>query len=349
MKPPVMLVLILFTFLSCKSQTSEYVCKPCDLSCDELIFSAKGICPHCQMKLIKKSELIPEKGLIVNEINIQNGAGKFLIEGGSNKEKTVVVHYYKPQHHNAESPVLLVIPGAGRNGDDYRDAWIEKSKKYNVLVLSLEYSEIHYPEFWSYNLAGMITDVKINAERTAMTGFSISKQPKDWIFNDFDRIFNSVKSALDLKVDTYDMFGHSAGGQILHRLTIFKSKNKANRILASNSGWYTIPTENDNFPYGLKDSITISKNVDFNTNLVLFLGEKDNASETRGSLRRTPEADKQGLHRLERGTFFYHESKRIASELRTDFKWKLEIIPDIGHDYRAMSEAAADYLYKTEE
>ena len=31
-----------------------------------------------------------------------------------------------------------------------------------TLILSPGYSEEHYPDFWSYNLAGMITDVKVN-------------------------------------------------------------------------------------------------------------------------------------------------------------------------------------------
>lgn len=332
--------------LSCQGKSGEYVCKPCDLPCDELTFNESGICPQCKMDLIKKSDLIPEKELIVNEIAIEDESGEFLIDGGLQEEKQIIIHYYKPRNLKSESPVVIVLPGAGRNGDEYRDAWIEKAIKYNILVLSPEYSEKHYPEFWSYNLAGMITDVEINDERTAMTGFKISKNPKEWIYRDFDRIFNLAKGKLNLKTDTYDLFGHSAGGQILHRLAIFKSDNKANRILSSNSGWYTVPTDKEDFPTGLNDCYLLEKEIDFSKNLVLFLGEKDDANETRGDLRRSPEVDKQGLHRLERGIFFYNESKKIASELNSEFNWKSEIIPNVGHDYRQMSKAAADYLYE---
>ncbi|MDC6367805.1 MULTISPECIES: hypothetical protein [Flavobacteriaceae] len=345
MKSKFLFILILLT-LACQNKTGEYVCKPCDLPCDELTFNESGICPRCKMNLIKKSDLIPEKELILNEIKIQDGSGKFLIDGGFQEEKQIIIHYYKPRNLKSESPVVIILPGAGRNGDEYRDAWIEKAEKYNVLVLSPEYSERYYPEFWSYNLAGMITDVEINEDRTAMTGFKISKNPNKWIYNDFDRIFHLTKEKLNLKTDTYDLFGHSAGGQILHRLAIFKSDNKANRILSSNSGWYTVPTDREDFPTGLKDSYLLEKEIDFSKNLVLFLGEKDDANETRGDLRHSPEVDKQGLHRLERGTYFYNESKKIASELNSEFNWKLEIIPNVGHDYREMSKAAADYLYE---
>ncbi len=346
MKLNFLFTIILLSLISCKSQKEEYVCKPCDLPCDELTFNAAGTCPHCGMDLIKKSEVIPEKELILNEVTIENGSGKFLIDGGFKNEKKIVIHYYKPQNLKSESPVLIVIPGAGRDGDEYRDAWIEKANKYNILVLSPEYSEKYYPEFWSYNLAGMIKDVEINYERTTMIGFKINENPNEWIYKDFDRIFNMTKQKLDLKTDFYDLFGHSAGGQILHRLAIFKSDNKANKILAANSGWYTLPTDKEDFPTGLKNSYISEKDIDFSKKLVLFLGEKDDADETRGDLRHSIELDKQGLHRLERGTYFYNESKKIASELNAEFNWKLEIIPNIGHDFREMSKAAADYLYK---
>ena len=348
MKLDFLFILILLGLFSCKNKTGEYVCKPCDLPCDELAFTESGICPHCQMDLIKKSELIPEKELVLNEINIESGTGKFLIDGGSQDEKQIIIHYYQPSNLNPESPVVIVLPGAGRNGDDYRDAWIEKAEMYNTMVVSPEYSEEYYPEFWSYNLAGMITDVEINDERTAMTSFKISENPNDWIYRDFDRIFQLTKEKLNLHTGSYDLFGHSAGGQILHRLAIFNSESKANRILSSNSGWYTVPTDIEDFPTGLMNSNKSQKDIDFSTNLILFLGEKDNANETRGDLRHSPEIDKQGLHRLERGLYFYNESMKIASELNSEFNWKLEIIPDVGHDFRAMSHAAADYLYGVE-
>lgn len=336
------MLFVLTIIVSCGEEKVDYVCKPCDLPCDELAFAASGICPHCNMDLIKKIDLVPEKPMVINQIYFEPGSGKFLIEGGFIKEKSIVVHYYMPSNFESDSKVLIVLPGAGRNGDDYRNAWIENSEKYGVLVLSLEYSELHYPGFWSYNLGGMITDVNVQD----MT-FGINQNANGWIYRDFDRLFHEVQKALSLTTDEYDMFGHSAGGQILHRFAIFNPKNKANRILASNSGWYTIPTDEALFPYGLKDLDTTEEEleVSFNSKLFLFLGEKDNASETRGSLRSTPEADKQGLHRLERGIYFYNQSKIIADRLNFDSNWKLEIIPGIGHDHQGMSNAAAEFLY----
>lgn len=183
MKYQLLLALILITTFSCKNKKEIYVCKPCDLPCDTLTFSKVGTCPHCHMELVLKSSLDTQEELVLNEINIEDGSGEFLIEGGFQKDKTITVHYYKPKNLRKESSVIMVIPGAGRNGNDYRDAWIEKAKEYNLLVLSPEYSEKNYPEFWSYNLAGMISNVQINEDSTAVKGFDISKSPSEWIHN----------------------------------------------------------------------------------------------------------------------------------------------------------------------
>ncbi|MEL6539025.1 MAG: hypothetical protein AAFQ98_26650 [Bacteroidota bacterium] len=292
------------------------------------------------MNLVLKSELEAKVDLVLNEIEIQEGKGSFLVEGSAGKGKTILIRYYQPTSFTKDSQVIFILPGAGRNAIDYREAWVHAAEEYGVLLLVPEYSEEHYPEFWSYNLAGMIYDVDIPNET-----FSINLNISEWLFEDFDKIFNRVRAEMGFKATAYDMFGHSAGGQILHRMALFKPENQAHRILASNSGWYTLPTQSEPFPYGMEGLETAPSPLNFSNKLVVFLGEEDNASETRGHLRRSPEVDRQGLHRLARGTYFFQEAKQVAEANSLDFHWKLEVIPDVGHDYVEMSKAAARYLY----
>lgn len=333
-------LLLFVIMLSCKGQDGEYVCPPCDLECDKLFFKEAGNCPHCKMKLIKKEELAIYSNLKVNEIEFEIGSGMFSVEGGIEKSKTIMVHYHMPKNFTINSKVIFIIPGAGRNGKDYRNVWIEQSEKYGLLVLSLEYSENYYPGLASYNLGGMIYDVNIQKET-----FQINRNSKEWIFDDFDRIFKVVNTALNLKNAKYDMFGHSAGGQILHRLSLFKPNNNADRILASNSGWYTVPTDIEPFPYGLQNFDLQANEIDFSSKLIVFLGEKDDVNETRGHLRHSPIVDKQGLDRISRGNYFYSRSKEAAKKAKKEFNWKIEIVPNVGHDYKEMSKRAAEYLY----
>ena len=337
-------VLFLLTPLLAVSQITKntYICPPCPVH-DTLTFDHDGVCPVCGMNLIQK-----RGSSDINKIDLHTGSGNFIVDGGSsNNDKMITVFYHKPKNFSEQSPVMMVIPGAGRNGHDYRDVWVEASEEYGILILSLHYPEKYYPEFWSYNLGGMISEVEINDERTAILSYEINNDPEVWIWNDFDRIFSKVKNELQFETETYDMFGHSAGGQILHRMTLFNPDNNAGRILASNSGWYTTPSTDDKFPYGLNGITTTDEQFvkAFKANLKVFLGEADNENETRGHLVRSPETDKQGTHRLARGKYFHNKFKLYADSLKTDFNWELIIIPDVGHDYKRMSKAAAKYLY----
>jgi len=316
------LYLIVVLFFSCSEDHEVYLCTPCDLSCDYISFSEPGTCPHCGMELIKASEETHEI-LALNEINIQTGSGAFLLKGGKgNKDKVIRVFYHKPLNYQYDSRVLLVIPGSGRNADDYRDSWVEQSEKYSLLILSPMYQEIDYG-FEDYHLGGLIKESNLDESITFVEGtnkarldegkfnYQINPNREYWLFNDFDRIFDLAVEAVGSTQTTYDIFGHSAGGHILHRMGLFYSGDKVNRILASNASFYTLPTRNYRYPFGIGNlsETKIDLERSFHQNLTVFLGEEDNAEETGGTFLTSESANKQGAHRFERGTFFYRASK----------------------------------------
>lgn len=353
------ILLILTSYYACQVEKKEYVCPPCESPCDTLIFDKSGTCPHCKMKLIELSELVVEPVLTLNEVNITEGSGAFLLEG---KKGVIKVYYHQPKHFNNHSKILWVIPGAGRNGDSYRDAWVAYAEKYNVLILSPRYAEADYP-FEAYHLGNMIKESTIEGAIEFKEGTNIVKlnealftyddnnNPKEWIFNDFDEIFDLVVVATDSEQTQYDIFGHSAGGQILHRLAIFYPTTNANRIIAANSGFYTLPHVETAFPFGIKNrSInTVDLQASFRKKLILLIGALDNGQEKGGTLLRSKTVDQQGLHRLARGRYFYKASKEVAEAAKIDFNWTLNIVPNVGHNHREMSIAAAKILYGGEE
>jgi len=315
----------------------------------------------CANKSIKVSEDISiqvDKGLA----NIHLGSGSFLMKGGKlNKDKSIDVFYHKPAGFNENSPILLVLPGAGRNADDYRDSWIKSSEKYNALILSPSYKEKDY-DFAGYHLGGIVKNLKFLKapgkkkynNRTVLTledgdiRYDTNYDSDSFIFKDLDRIFDHAVASLGTKQSQYDIFGHSAGGQIAHRLAVFNPNSKVNRILASNSGSYTVPSFDAKLPFGTQDALLSKSHLTaaFEEKLVLFIGEKDNAFGTGGILLHSPAVNFQGLHRLSRAQYFYKTSKDMATELDAKFNWQLEIIPNIGHNYRLMGQAAATYLYE---
>jgi hypothetical protein len=63
-----------------------------------------------------------------------------------------------------------------------------------------------------------------------------------------------------LKLDHagYDMYGHSAGAQFVHRYLQFYDSPKVKKAVAANAGWYTFPNEAINYPYGIKSLFAIT-------------------------------------------------------------------------------------------
>ena len=276
---------------------------------------------------------------------IDTGSGSFSIEGGFNNENdSTIVHYYKPEKYQPDFSVIIVLPGGGRNGDTYRDTWIDLAEEYGLLVLSPSYKREFYPKVEDYNLGS------VEKSSLIIGNSGNDNSNEEWIFEDFDRIFEYATQIVGSTANEYDIFGHSSGGQIAHRLAIFNPNTKANRIVAANSGWYTLPEFEIKFPYGLK-KVMLSENSlkkSFNLKLIVLLGELDNENETRGHLRKTKQAKAQGSGRLARGNFFYDMAKKQAQRLECDLLWRKEIGMGVGHSYRKMGRAAARYLYSTE-
>lgn len=333
--------------------TAPYMCPICDVH-EPLVFHEDGTCPVCGMRLIER----PDSSQI-GVAHIHAGSGNFLLEGGvGHADRLITVFYHRPASFTPDSPILIVVPGTGRNANDYRDAWIEASEAHGVLLLSPMYAEADY-DFAAYHLGGVLSDLNLDASTGKGEGpnevtldenrftFRVSPDPESWIFGDFDRVFETVAQAVGSSRDRYDIFGHSAGGQILHRMALFHPGSKADRILAGNSGFYTLPDPETRLPFGLEDAPLAAEDIGaaFDQPLVLFLGEEDNEAETGGTLLRSPTVDRQGTHRLARGRYFYEFGRRAAERLGVPFRWTLEVVPGVGHDFRGMSRAAAEYLY----
>lgn len=358
MKYTLVILSLVMTSLSCtRTEGRVYVCPPCSCAAHETgqIFHEDGSCSHCGMSLMEKMDTT-----ISATPDLRTGSGNFLIEGGKgHAEDTVAVFYHMPENYTARSSVLLVIPGSGRDADEYRDSWIESSEKHGILVLSPMYLEQEYG-FGDYHMGGVMEDPNITEPVVAYSDtsnevaldedqftYSVNRDSAAWIFRDFDRIFGRAAEAAGSERDSYDLFGHSAGGQILHRLVLLSPNLKADRIVASNSGFYTLPDFEAPLPFGLEDVPMDESDLReaFGRELMLLIGEEDDEDETGGILLRSPSADRQGAHRLERARFFYRFSRDRAESLDVPFRWKLEIVPGVGHDFEKMGEAAARYLY----
>lgn len=243
------------------------------------------------------------------------------------------VWFQAPEHELRSAPILFVMTGRQRNAREYRDQWRRFAQQYGVLVVVPEISDELFPGA-SYNLGNMVDS---------------SKEPvptDESAFNVIEPLFDAVVADIGSTADRYDLYGHSAGAQFVHRFVMFQQPNRVAKAVAANAGWYTALDEQAAFPYGLRDSPATAASISsaLATPLVILLGEHDNDPTTDG-LRTTPGAMAQGDHRLARGKFFFASATLAADRLQVPLAWRVLIVPDAEHSNEQMAAAAAGLLF----
>ena len=248
-------------------------------------------------------------------------------------DKPVTVYYYIPTKGNiADMPVLFSMHGAERDGTIQRNAWKYFAEANEFIVIAPEYShENGYAEN-DYQFGGVFKDSKFN-----------ELNPKEkWTYQTIEALFDYFKNETDSKVTTYNIFGHSAGGQFVHRFLLAMPEARVQTAVAANPGSWTFPyidgilgTDDKiyGWPYAVKNSPFNTESIltqFFSKKLWIQLGQLD-IDENDSSLPKDAPSNAQGLHRLARGRFFYEETKRIAESLNTSYAFHIAEVADAGH------------------
>jgi hypothetical protein len=293
---------------------------------------------------------------------LRPGQGSFWVPGGPGRERRrIEVSYFMPGRFTPNSPVLLVLPGGSRNAAKHLEAWIGPARRNNLLVAALGYPSEDY-NYAAYQLGGVVRDLHIrntmvwpDDEEDPLSDTPVRREeisfepqpPEDWVFSDFDRIFEMLARSAGSRRRSYDLYGHSAGAQLAHRLALFRPISGANRIVAANAGVYTLPTMDEPLIFGLGGSGLgeADLKVAFAARLTVLLGEADRKRRFEGRAQRSQEAKLQGPDRFTRGETFYDKGREEAHRLHTPFHWSLRIAPGVGHDRDRMARAAARVLY----
>lgn len=253
--------------------------------------------------------------------------------------KPIDCFYHIPNNSTSSTPIMIVLPGAGRDASVMRDGLIQKADQKGFIVLALRFSEVYYPGSDAYNMANIFEDGDDPTPNT-------ENPEEEWTFSPIDPIFDDFKGLIGSNVPTYDVFGHSAGAQLVHRFLIYNNGAKFNRVVASAAGWYNMPDTSVTFPYGLDSGPSIVVNLQevFVKKTYVIVGA-DDVDPNSFNLRHTDEADLQGMNRLERAQYFYIQSREIAQEADLQFNWQYSSVPNTGHEGVPMANFAADKLY----
>ena len=245
------------------------------------------------------------------------------------------VFYHLPKTIDNDTKVLFVVHGNTRNADDYLNSWIRLTKDKNIAIFAPHFKR---SSFISFNTLQMST-----------SNGKIRTDTDLYLHNSIDTLFKYIKAKFKLNDKLYDIYGHSAGAQFVHRYLLMSDNPSVNKAVAANAGWYTFLNGAD-FPYGVKNppiSLTDSNVKKFlSTNLYILIGPND--IDIDSSINKSKGAQKQGINRLQRAKNFFTYTESIVEQNNLEFKWKYQAVPGAPHSNKVMSKAAVLVLFESD-
>jgi hypothetical protein len=225
--------------------------------------------------------------------------------------------------------LLLVMHGHGRNAEDYCESWVDWAAKSDYIVLCPEFDEDDWPGSAGYNLGNVFT---------GDNGTGQVNPEEKWAFTVAEQVPRRAATDFALDDRLFDMWGHSAGAQFVHRFVLFKPQSAVRYAIAANAGWYTAAAPATAFPYGLQNPVLHLGASYTREHLVIMRGGQDDVVDDQ--VRTDPGAEAQGHTRFERAGFAYAAAP--ATDPHTN--WQLIDVPRADHDQIAMSAAAQRFL-----
>ena len=254
------------------------------------------------------------------------------VDARGQPERPLSVYTYRPESCDAKCPLVIVMHGVSRHASNYRGYWKAAADRYGLVIAAPEFSSRYWPRAAAYNLG----DIAAHPH-----------DPAKWSYSAVEHLFDEIAEGRT----GYVLFGHSAGGQFVHRMALFLPGARATMMVAANPGWYTMPEwradqAKDPFPYSLVGSPAGESSLRqaLGRPLTLMLGTQD-VDPRHKDLEHSPGADREGMNRFERGHAFFAASQEAARALDVPLAWKLVEVRGVAHSGSRMSRAAADSLF----
>ena len=263
------------------------------------------------------------------------GRGKFIyIDAIDGPDAPIRVHFAVPACLHAKAPIVFVLPGIERDGMPYLGTWAPHAARAGAILLIPELPQKTYPRARGYNLGNMFD----------RNGHPIAR-PR-WAFSLIERLFDHVRAETGNRRDGYVIYGHSAGGQLVQRMLLFYPEARIEHAVVANSGWYTLPSFAEDYPYGLRGT-GIGEDAlrgALERPMSILVGGKD-IDAAHSTLRRTRGAMRQGKNRVERARTFVAAGQDAALAQCAGLAWRIALVPGAGHDQGNMAAEAVEHLF----
>jgi poly(3-hydroxybutyrate) depolymerase len=245
-------------------------------------------------------------------------------------DRTLLLHSARPRRYDSETPVLFVHHGVGRNGAAYRDYWMSLVEAAGILAIAVEFPEESFPDYLWYHFGNLHDE-------------SGTPNPREqWTYGIDERLFDALQDQGLTTRQRYGLFGHSAGGQYVHRMLSFGYRDRVAVAVSANAGTYAMPDLTTPWPFGLGETCLdpdgLRQLLEFP--ITVMTGTRDTKTTGR-FFPKGPRSMRQGATRHERAHNYVRAGHATAEVLQTRCAWKVINVPDVGHDGERMSVAAA--------
>jgi len=244
-------------------------------------------------------------------------------------DRPLVLHAARPRQYDAATPVLFAHHGVRRNGRDYRDYWLDLVDEARVLAIAIEFPEASFPEYLWYHFGNLHTKDGTPNPREA------------WTFGIDVRLFEQLHAQGVTSRQSYGLFGHSAGGQYVHRMLSFGFRDEVAVAVSANAGTYAMPDLATPWPFGLGETDVDTEGLRalLSFPITAMAGTEDVLTTGR-FFPKGPRSMRQGATRYERAQNYVQSGHAAAAALQTSCAWKVIDVPGVGHDGKGMSAAA---------
>lgn len=210
-------------------------------------------------------------------------------------------------------PLLVSVHGISRNARQHAAALARAAERYGVAVLAPQFTRESFPDFQRLGVrSGRASDTALDA------------------------MVADAAAVLDATFDRFALFGYSAGGQFAHRYALTRPE-RIRAVAVAAPGWYTWPTLDRRFPYGLRptprrEDLALQFERFLDLPLAVFVGSEDVRRDA--SLRCNEHLDReQGATRLERARRWVTALHRAAASRSRHSNVSLVELPHSGHDF----------------
>ena len=224
------------------------------------------------------------------------------------------LHYflYVPRHGGVGARVFVTVHGVSRNAEEHARLFAPLAESYGVVLVAPVFSEADFP---SYQRLGR----KDDEERADVA---------------LDHIIDEVRNLIGAETRKLYLFGHSGGGQFVHRYAMLHPDHVA-RYVVSAAGWYTFPDASLAYPLGIGSNdqypgLAFDAAEFLRVPACVMVGGRDVHREESLNTSRSINAQ-QGHTRLVRAELWVSAMSSAAQALGLDTTYTLDVVPRADH------------------